>query len=385
MKKIILFVSASLLFFTACKKTDKEILNATVSALKKIETIRYNSKLEMTDKGKLLIADTTDLFFDFTNTKTHNGLKYHFQHERGELIFNGKESIQSDNDKRIILTDQNPNALNPLLATLYPLMQILPKLLNNKDVTVIRKSDSLIFGKKHYVFSFKIKKGYIDWIELSVKNEIDYDSELSLFIDHSNFIPKKVITQNGRSGTLSRTVENIDFEFEPKKGLWKGSNLPIDYARYDIDEYFAGLKNKLNSYVGQKIDDWALPNLKDANLVNPSQLSGNIILLEFWFENCGWCIKAIPELNEINHKFSGKSFKMYGIEFIKENDKNNLSNYVNEKKMNYPSLYNGKAIATKYGIRSAPTFLIIDKSGSIIYAQSSFDKEEIINVIEKNI
>lgn len=385
MKKIILSVLASLVFFTACEKSEKKILNETISTLDEIETIKYKSNIEIIDKGIIIITDTDNMFFDFTNVNKTKGLKYHFKNKYGELIFNGKETIQSDNEKRIILTNKNPDALNPLIATLYPLKEILPKLINDKNVDIIRKSDSIIFNQKHYVINFIIKKGHIDWMDLNVKNEINYDSKYSLFIDKSNFIPTKIIAQNGESGIISRTVENIDFDFKPKKDLWIGSNLPIDYARYDQGEYFAGFKNKLASYVGKKIKDWELPSLKDSKPVNPSKLKGNVILLEFWFENCGWCVKAIPELNEINRKYSDKLFKMYGVGFIKENDRDNLINYVNEEKMNYPSLYNGKSVATEYGIRSAPTFLIIDKSGTIIYAQSSFNKEEIINLIEKNI
>ncbi len=393
MNGIISLVLINLLLIISCQKPDKEILNETISAIENIKTVRYNSKSEVRVKGKLLFSSTENLFFDFTNNDNTNGLKYHIQNKHFDVIFNGNETIKSDNEKKIILIDKNTNVHNHLTATLYSLKEILPKLINDDDILIIRNPDSLILNQKHYVFNFIIKKGYIDWMDLSVKKQIDvdekfslYDTQFSLIIDKSNFIPKIITTQNQPDGTVSNTLENIDFEYKPEKGIWKGLNLPLDYARHDKVEYYDSLmSNKLITFVGKKIDDWELPNLKDTNLINPSKLKGNVILLEFWFENCGWCVRAIPDLNDIYSKFSDKSFKMYGIEIIKENDRENLINYVTEKKMKYPSLYNGKSIATEYGINYAPAFLIIDKSGTIIYAKSSFNKDDIINLIEENI
>ena len=97
---------------------------------------------------------------------------------------------------------------------------------------------------------------------------------------------------------------------------------------------------------------------------------------------------AIPDLNKIKSRFEKDNFKIYGVEFIENYSKDDLKKYITDQKILYPNLYRGKAIASNYGIRSAPTFMIIDKNGTIIHIKSGFSEEnmnEIIDIIEKNI
>lgn len=370
--------------FVSCQKSDKEILNKTISVINNIETVKYTSTLEIADNGKVIMTKSNDMFFDFTD-KTADSLKYNFKDEDGELIYNGKTSLQSDNEKKIILIDNNPFAVNPLIATLYPVKKILPKLVSNPDITILRKSDTIIQGQNQYFFEFTLTKSYIDWMQLGINKEIDYDTKFSLFIDKSNYLPKKVISQNGKTGTISRTIENVDYQYNVKQEFWNGSELPKDYATFDEKEYNLSLKNKLSVFVGKEIDDWELPLITDDYSINPSELTGKVVLLEFWFKGCGGCIKAIPGLNKIKNKFKDKEFEMYGIEFIENYTKEDLSEYIGKSKMEYHSLYLGKSIAQKYGIRSAPTFMIIDRTGRIIYAKSGFNEREIIEIVESNI
>ncbi len=78
----------------------------------------------------------------------------------------------------------------------------------------------------------------------------------------------------------------------------------------------------------------------------------------------------------------------FGKYFIENYPKENLEKYITDQKFLYPTLYKGKKVALNYGIRSAPTFMIIDKSGIIIHIKSGFSEEnmnEIISIIEQNI
>ena len=130
------------------------------------------------------------------------------------------------------------------------------------------------------------------------------------------------------------------------------------------------------SNLGKSLTDWELPKLTNDVLVNPSKLKGNVILLEFWFKGCGGCVAAIPSLNKIKTKFENDNFKIYGIEFIEDNSKENLAKYISEQNILYPNLYKGKTITLNYGIRSAPTFMIINKKGTIIHIKNLTKKFE---------
>ena len=385
MKTKILFLFTVILL-VSCSNSDKDILNKISSNLNNIKTLKYLSVVEQKNNGKVVYQSEDTISFDFTN-----GLKYHFSSENGELIYNGKKTLQSINQEKIITTndDNRPESVNnPLFNTLNPLKQILPKLIQDKSIIKSRKKDTILNGKDYFNFSFLLKKKYIDFISYEFKEGIDYDSEYSLIVDKTNYLPYKIISPNGKEGLVTATIENLELDIEFNNNLWGGELLPKDYALFTLKEYFAGLDNNMLNSLGKELTNWKLPELKSNKLVNLSDLKGNIILLEFWFKYCGGCVMAIPDLNKIKTKFEKDNFKIYGVEFIENYLKNDLKKYITDQKILYPNLYRGKAIASNYGIRSAPTFMIIDKNGTIIHIKSGFSEEnmnEIIDIIEKNI
>lgn len=385
MKTKILFLFTVILL-VSCSNSDKDILNKISSNLNNIKTLKYLSVVEQKNNGKVVYQSEDTISFDFTN-----GLKYHFSSENGELIYNGKKTLQSINQEKIITTndDNRPESVNnPLFNTLNPLKQILPKLVQDKSIIKSRKKDTVLNGKDYFNFSFLLKKKYIDFISYKFKEGIDYDSEYSLIVDKTNYLPYKIISPNGKEGIITATIENLELNIEFNNNLWEGELLPKDYAIFTLKEYFAGLDNNMLNSLGKELTNWKLPELKSNKLVNLSELKGNIILLEFWFKYCGGCVMAIPDLNKIKTKFEKDNFKIYGIEFIENYSKDDLKKYITDQKILYPNLYKGKAIASNYGVRSAPTFMIIDKNGTIIHIKSGFSEEnmnEIIDIIEKNI
>lgn len=385
MKTRILFLF-TLLFIISCSKTNEDILNKVSSNINNIKTIKYLSVMEVQDNGQVVHKSEDTLSFDFSN-----GLKYHFNAEYGELIYNGKKTIQSINQEKIITTENNNNpeyVNNPIIFTLKPLKHILPKLIKDESIKISKKNDTIINGIDYFNFSFLLNKKYIDWVNYEFKDGIDYDSEYFLIIDKTNYLPYKIVSPNGKDGSVSKTMENIELDIKFDNKLWIGENLPKDYALFTTKEYLANRKNNMLSNLGKELTNWELPDLRTNSLINPSKLKGNVILLEFWFKGCGGCVAAIPSLNNINTKFKKDNFKIYGVEFIENIPKENLEKYINEQKILYPNLYKGKTIASNYGIRSAPTFMIIDKNGTIIHIKNGYSEKninEIIEIIEKNI
>ena len=55
-----------------------------------------------------------------------------------------------------------------------------------------------------------------------------------------------------------------------------------------------------------------LTNL-DNSVLRGSDLSGNIVLLDFWAVWCGPCLKAFPDLIKLNHDLKEQHFQVVGI------------------------------------------------------------------------
>ena len=94
---------------------------------------------------------------------------------------------------------------------------------------------------------------------------------------------------------------------------------------------------------------------------------------------------TVPELNAIHEKYKDKGLFLYGIEYQQDFDQSNLQEYVKKIKMNYPSLYQGKKIANELGVTVAPSFVLLDREGKIIYKESGFNEKEINKVLAENL
>ena len=78
MKKIAILI-ISIFTFLSCNKTDKEILNKTISKLNSLETIEYELENENFIKSfAKKTKDTASCYIDFTSKDTLIGAKYQF-------------------------------------------------------------------------------------------------------------------------------------------------------------------------------------------------------------------------------------------------------------------------------------------------------------------
>lgn len=390
----------SILFLTTLNINSQEsniqILQNTISKLNNIERVFYTSRFEGNESKITYIHSEDSIFFQFANYNKNETPKYYIKNKDSELIFDGKNHIQSMVNEKVIVTEGSRNPNNPLLLTLYPIRLLLPQLIRNENVEIKRKDDITFNGQKNFAFDFSLKNSVIDWNQLNIKTfdkaGVGYNT-YTLLINKADYMPSKIIMPNGPSGSMSRTIENLNFNYNIDAKTWTGDLLPKNYTRITLQEYFKQMEEKmtlhskdgLTNKTEQNIEEWKLPNLKTDQLVDFSQFKGKVVLLEFWFKYCGPCVKAVPELNELNQKYKKDAFLLYGIEFREDFPKTDLQEYVSKIKIDYPVLYKGKELANEYSVQAAPTFMIINKKGTIVYLESGFDKEKIENVIKENL
>ncbi|MCM4174326.1 TlpA family protein disulfide reductase [Arenibacter sp. TNZ] len=343
------------------------------------------------DGGTTYLDKMDTVFFDFTNSNNSTP-KYHMASDESELIYDGKRHISTLVNEKVILIDDTPNANNPLMLTLYGVKKFLPEMMMNENIEFVRKQDTLLNGQKLYVFDITFKGGYIDWGNFVLKNVSAAETEYTLMIGMSDYLPRKMIMDNGPTGRMSRTYDSFDFDYNQDDSVWSGALFPKDYSKMTWAEY-REKKNKMQSLkvrsteskMVQDIKQWKLPNLEDNSMVDFSKLKGNVILLEFWFKNCGPCVQAVPKLNAIHEKYKDGKFQLFGIEFREDFPQENLMAYVEKIKIAYPTLYKGGSLAATYEVTAAPTFILINKKGDVIFAESGFNEKEIIKLIEANL
>lgn len=101
------------------------------------------------------------------------------------------------------------------------------------------------------------------------------------------------------------------------------------------------------------------------NKINLKNATGKIIVLNFWFINCGPCRREIPDLNELVDSFKNND----KVQFVAValDDKGSIEEFLKLLPFKYTIVDNGRFIADKYGVRSFPTHVIINTDGKVYF------------------
>jgi thiol-disulfide isomerase/thioredoxin len=98
--------------------------------------------------------------------------------------------------------------------------------------------------------------------------------------------------------------------------------------------------------------------------MNLDDSTGKIIVLNFWFINCGPCRKEIPDLNNLVDSFSKDKVEFVAVGLDSRDD---IEKFIKSMPFKYRIVPDGRNIATNYGIRGYPTHAIIDQEGKIYF------------------
>jgi peroxiredoxin len=117
--------------------------------------------------------------------------------------------------------------------------------------------------------------------------------------------------------------------------------------------------------VNRPSEDWQTTDL-DGKPRGLADYSGKVVVLDFWYRGCGWCIRAMPQMKQLTDDFAGQEVAILGINSDSELDDARF--VVDRLKLNYPTLKNGDGeagINMKYKIHGWPTLVVIDKKGVV--------------------
>ena len=108
----------------------------------------------------------------------------------------------------------------------------------------------------------------------------------------------------------------------------------------------------------------------NGNKYKLKDLEGKVVVLNFWFINCGPCRKEIPELNKIVEEYKDSSNIVFLA--VALDDQDEVKNFAEKMPFNYQLIANGRYIAQNYGINIYPTHAVLDKEGKVLFHTSGF-------------
>jgi thiol-disulfide isomerase/thioredoxin len=117
----------------------------------------------------------------------------------------------------------------------------------------------------------------------------------------------------------------------------------------------------------------------DGKTHNLTDYRGKFVILDFWCRGCGWCIRAMPDLNRFARDSADRPVAVLGM-----NTDTNVDDarfVIDELKLVYPTLRIDQDLVKSYGVRSFPTMIFIDPAGVVAdvhvgFAPDLYDKLE---------
>jgi thiol-disulfide isomerase/thioredoxin len=153
------------------------------------------------------------------------------------------------------------------------------------------------------------------------------------------------------------------YRFEMKEG-----NLVLGKSAEEVEQ----LPLPPNLEIGKQALEFAATTMDGAELKFPSAYTGKIVMLDFWATWCGPCIGEIPNMKEAYADWHDAGFEILGISFDKADMEDKIREFLEEKELPWPQIYEGKLWDTELGrmhdVGGIPFVLLVDGDGGQILA-----------------
>lgn len=126
----------------------------------------------------------------------------------------------------------------------------------------------------------------------------------------------------------------------------------------------------------------------DGSTVSLESLRGSVVVLDFWGTWSITCKQSMPEVQALHERFKDRGVRVLGLAVRERSDERPLT-YFKEKGLGYTLLLGADDVASAYGIRMYPAFVVIGPSGELVHTQEKYvpetTMEEIAAIIEKQL
>jgi peroxiredoxin len=134
--------------------------------------------------------------------------------------------------------------------------------------------------------------------------------------------------------------------------------------------------------VGKPAPDWSTTDL-DGKAHALKDYRGKVIVLDFWYRNCLWCVRAMPQLKKVATHFKGRPVAVLGMNV--DTNIEDARAVVEKMKLEHTNL-RAAGLIEKYKVRSFPTLFLIDQKGIVREVRVGYSanlEEEVVRAVEQ--
>ncbi len=138
--------------------------------------------------------------------------------------------------------------------------------------------------------------------------------------------------------------------------------------------------------VGYKAPPFELKG-QDGKAVSLESLHGKVVVLQFWATWCGYCRKAVPEIQKLHEAVKDKpDVVIYGVNCRQRPNNPDPVAFLKEQGAAYSVLLNGDSVADAYQVQGYPTMYVIGRDGKIVHKERGAQSDvapRLLPVIER--
>jgi peroxiredoxin len=128
-----------------------------------------------------------------------------------------------------------------------------------------------------------------------------------------------------------------------------------------LAKYYQETAERLAKIIGKPAYEFDTTDM-DGHKHALTDYRGKVVVLDFWYRGCGWCIRAMPQIKQIATTFEDQPVAVLGMNT--DRDEQDARFVVDRLGLNYPSL-KADGLPEKFGVRGFPTLLVIDRQGIV--------------------
>ncbi|OJW27904.1 MAG: hypothetical protein BGO49_05785 [Planctomycetales bacterium 71-10] len=139
--------------------------------------------------------------------------------------------------------------------------------------------------------------------------------------------------------------------------------------RYSLDD-----AKRRAAVIGKPAASWKAPGL-DGKAHDLADYRGKVVVLDFWYRGCGWCVRAMPQMNEVTEHFAGKPVAVLGMNT--DGDAGDAKLVVDVMGLKYDTIriHDDRELPGKYGVQGFPTVIVIDPEGIVRDVHVGYSKD----------
>jgi thiol-disulfide isomerase/thioredoxin len=240
------------------------------------------------------------------------------------------------------------------------------------------------------VMHFDRSKGIV--VAIDTTSSMDYElhstEQAHLKLDSDQMIPPNEATQIGQEYAVlfkadeahDALMDTMDREPEHAEKISADARAILVKAaasatRPQIKERFQELLKSHDESAEREIDDakkivavlnqpaFAFQTIDlDLKSFNLADFRGKVVVLDFWFRGCGWCIRGMPQIKQIVNDFKDKPVVILGMNT--DDAAADGRAVAQAMQLNYPTLI-AHDLPDKFGVTGYPTLIVIDQRGIV--------------------